>query len=413
MNKILPVCATIVLIAAGGWSATPKAIDLELTDDGSSIYILFSDGYIQTGGAALNLGYLSSASVVDLQLTPSGKGYYVLEKNGTLTSFGDAIVLSNTVKDTLNPFVKMVLSPSTDEPYFLQQNGAISTVGQTTLYGDLVRKVKAVDLKATSDGLGYRVLYEDGLIAFFGNAIDYGYTTNTSIKAVSLELTDKGYYVTLANGNILAFGDALQLPFTDLPDTNVTDMVLTDNGYRILTNDGEIHDFLRIEGQGTKWYTKVTTRSVAPLATATNTPTPIPTPTPTRTPKPDTNYFSFTASGFTEKIVGRIPDDSALPSSLDNGYASLFGGGLLIAASASADQPSRKILYFSLKDSVGKSSTGTVFAQLSSERGAAAIRGMAYSKAGLYVVVQDDPGTYIFLITGNFEDATIQGFSLY
>lgn len=415
MKMMLPVCFSIVLIAAtGGWSATPKAVDLELVGDESSLYILYSDGYIQTSGYAVSWGYSPSTTAVDMKLSQSGKGYYVLEKDGNLLNFGDAVEISSPMKDTKIPFVEMELYSSTNNPYFLKQNGSIVTVGQTVLYGELIRTVKAVDLELTPDGLGYYVLYEDGMIAFFGTAVDRGYTITASIKAVGLELTDNGYYVALANGSLFTFGDAFPMPFKTLPDNTIVDMVLSDQGYRILANDGEVHDFLRIESQGSSdWYAKVTARSVSPLATATNTPTPTATPTPTRTPKPDVNYFTFTATGFTEKIVGRIPDDAALPSSLDNGFASLFTGGLFAAAADGADLPARKILYYSLKDSIGKTSTGTVFAKLATERGAAVIRGLAYSKAGLYVVVQDDPGTYIFLIEGRFDDSDVQGFSLF
>lgn len=415
MKKILPVCFTIVLIAtAGGWSASPSAVDIELFSDESSIYILYSDGYIQTSGFAVSRGYLASTSAVDMKLTQSGKGYYVLEKDGNLDNFGDAVEISSPMKDTKIPFVEMELYSTTNNPYFLKQDGSIVTVGSTILYGDLTRAVKAVDLELTEDGLGYYVLYEDGLIAFFGTAVDRGYTVTSSIKAVGLELTDNGYYVALADGSIFTFGDAFPLPFKTLPDNNVVDMVLSDQGYRVLTKDGEVHDFIQIESQGSSdWYAKVTARSVSPQATATSTPTPTATPTPTRTPKADVAYFKFTTTGFTEKIVGKIPDGSTLPNALDSGYASLFTGGLFVAAADGADLPSRKILYYSLKDSTSKTSTGTVFATIAAERGAAVIRGMAYSKSGLYVVVQDDSGTYVFLIQGGFENADVQGFSLF
>jgi hypothetical protein len=124
-----------------------------------------------------------------------------------------------------------------------------------------------------------------------------------------------------------------------------------------------------------RWFAQVSARSVAPLATATN------TPTPTRTPRPGTNYFTFDGSGFSEKIVGKLPNTDTIPSTLDNGLASLFGGGLFIAASEGQDQPARKILYFSLKESTDINSTGKLFATLTAERGSAAIRGLAYSRA--------------------------------
>jgi hypothetical protein len=88
-------------------------------------------------------------------------------------------------------------------------------------------------MELTPDGLGYYVLYEDGLIAFFGTAINRGYTETGRIKTVDMELTANGYYVILEDGTILTFGDAVPMPYRTRPKNDVTDMILTTEGYRI------------------------------------------------------------------------------------------------------------------------------------------------------------------------------------
>ncbi|MBN2329377.1 MAG: hypothetical protein JXR73_19710 [Candidatus Omnitrophica bacterium] len=406
MNKMLPICLSLLLVgAAGGWCATPTAVDIEaLNTDESSIYVLYSDGYLQANGFAVSYGYPSNIDAVDLTLTQSGKGYYILESDGVIHQYGDAVQINGPMPDADNPFVDMELFGATNSPYLLQQDGSIVTAGNAVFYGESIRKADAVDLELSSDGLGYYVLYEDGVIAFFGTALNRGYTETGGIPAVDLELTGNGYYVSLSDGSILSFGDALPMPFRTLPDDDVIDMIITKQGYRILTKDGEVENFIRVDAQsGTSWYAQVAARSIPQQAT----------PTPTRTPSPSVNYFNFTDSGYSEKIIGRIPEGSTLPDSLDNGYASLFGGGLFIAASDGEELPARKILYYGLEDSTSQSSTGKVFASLAPERGAAEIRGMAYSRAGLYVVVQDDSGTFVFLLEGQYEDADVAGFTIY
>ncbi|MGC9326917.1 MAG: hypothetical protein ACP5I1_04735 [Candidatus Hinthialibacter sp.] len=405
MNKMLPICLSLLLIgAAGGWCANPTAVDIEALDDESSIYVLYSDGYLQTNGFAVSYGYPSNIDAVDLTVTPSGKGYYILESDGAVHQYGDAVQINGPMPDNDNPFVDMELFGATNSPYFLRRDGSIVTAGNSPFYGESIRKTDAADLELSPDGLGYYVLYKDGVIAFFGTALNRGYTETSSLAAVDLELTNNGYYVSFSDGSILSFGDALPMPFRTLPDDDVMDMIITTQGYRILTQDGEVESFIRVDAQGaSNWYAQVAARSIPQQAT----------PTPTRTPLPSVNYFNFTDSGYSEKIIGQIPEGSSLPDSLDSGYASLFGGGLFIAASEGEDFPTRKILYYGLEDSTSQSSTGKVFATLASERGAAEIRGMAYSRAGLYVVVQDDSGTFIFLLEGMYEDANVASFSIY
>ncbi len=408
MKKILSLClAIIATLAVTGWSATPKAVDMVVIDGESSVYVLYDDGFIQTTGFAVSFGYPGNADAISLAMTNTKSGYYVLESDGTLHSFGDAVVIPNPMKDNgKNPYVDMELYQYTNSPYFLRQDGSIEVSGEAVFYGELLRNKKAVDLELTRDGLGYYVLYEDGHIAFFGTAVDRGFTISSSIKAVDLELDGDGYFVCLEDGGILSFGSAAQMPFRTRPSEDVVNMTITQQGYRILTESGEVESFIRVDAQGiSNWYAKVSARTVKPQATN--------TPTPTQTPKQDVNYFTYEESGFAEKIIGKIPETASLPVSLNSGFASLYGGGLFVAVADGEEQPVRKILLYSVEESTGADSTGAVFAQLSPERGDAVIRGISYSSVGLYVVVQDVSGLFIFLIEGNFESSDINAFSLY
>ena len=406
MKKILSLCLAIVAsLAVSGWSATPNAVDMVVIDSESSVYVLYDDGFIQTTGFAVSFGYPGSVDAVSLTMTNSKSGYYVMESDGTIHSFGDAVIIPKPITGD-EPYVDMELYQYTNSPYFLRQDGSVVVSGEAVFYGELLRSKDAVDLELTSDGLGYYVLYEDGQIAFFGTAIDRGYTISSSIKAVDLELDSDGYYVCLEDGGILSFGTALSMPFRTRPSEDVVNMTMTKQGYRILTESGEVENFIRVDAQGvSNWYAQVSARTVNPQATN--------TPTPTQTPKADVNYFTYEESGFAEKIIGKIPATASLPTSMNSGFASLYGGGLFAAVADGEEEPVRTILLYSVVESTGVDSTGAVFAQLSPERGDAIIRGISYSSVGLYVVVEDVNGLLIFLIEGNFESSDINAFSLY
>lgn len=406
---------SMMLLIEPGWAANPTAIDAEIVDGESSVYILYDDGFIQTGGNAKFYGMPSGIKAVNLLLTPTNQGYFVLDEAGNVYSYGDATVvstrfsISNDVK-----YVDMEFFDIDQSPIFLLSDGTVVTAVKSKFWGQLL-KDGAVDLELTNDLLGYYVLYEDGTVAYFGSAKHYGFSQSNSLRAVNLELVENGYYVTYNDGTILQFGDAVAFPFKALPTPNTVDMILTTNGYRILTADGQLHSFLQINNQGRlSWFAEINPRQTQPTNTPTRTPTPTNTPTPTRTPRPDTGYFVINQAGFTEKIIGSLPSGTSLPSSLDKGHASLFGGGLFVVLSSSTEPVLPRTIQFYSKDrATSQSHTGEIFAQLEPQRGSAFIRGIAYSEAGLYVTIEDASGVLIVLIQGEFEDASVRGFSIY
>jgi len=400
-----------LLFAPSGFAATPRAVDAEIVDGEAAVYILFDDGFVQTAGRAVNLGSAPGTDAVDLTLTPSRKGYYILDEDGNVYSYGDALIVSNPLGDRSGSMVDMELAGEGKNRYYLRDNGEIVPSLGATFYGNLIKE-GAVDLELTPDRQGYYVLYDDGTIAFFGSALDNGFTVSSSIQAVDLEITEAGYYVTYEDGSVLQFGGVIPLPYTPSPDANVTDMIPTGNGYRLLTADGKLKSFRQMNNQGRiSWYAKVVQRAVAPRATA----TPMPTPTPT--PRPSDEYFLMEKSGFTEKIVGTLPENIVIPENLTTGQASTFGGGVFIVVSEGNEegdeQLARTIQLFSLDDSANEKTTGEAFATLNPKRGAAEIRGLSYSLAGLYVTIKDDSGYLIFLLEGNFEEADVTTYMLH
>lgn len=399
ISILLLVC--LCAIAPYGNAATPKAIDAEIVDGESAVYVLFDDGFVQTAGTAVNLGSAPGTDAVDLTLTSTQKGYYILDGEGNVYSYGDAIIIANPLGDSSGRMVDMELMDDGNSQYFLKDTGEIITSKNAKFHGNLI-KDGAVDLELAIDGLGYYTLYEDGTLAFFGSAIDLGYSVSGSFKAIDLEILDEGYYVTYDNGTVLNFGGALPLPFTPSPDSAVTDMVMTENGYRLLTAEGALKSFRQINNQGqVSWYAQVELRAVAPQATA------------TPTPPPDAQYFKFERTGFTEKIVGSLPENVAIPEFMTTGQASTFGGGVFIATSDGEDQPARAIRLYSLEDTASNSNLGETFVSLNANRGDAEIRGLSYSRAGLYVTVKDVDAYLIFLLEGDFESADVSAYMLH
>lgn len=402
MKRIFAMFLCIVVSPLFIWAANPKAVDLEFLPDESSAYVLFSDGVVQTSGYAISYGYPTCNNAVELMMTPTLKGYYVLTADGTIYSFGDAKTLTTPVQDNIS-YVDMKWDLNWDSPYFLRADGSVKTTNKSIFYGELLRPGMAVDMEICPDGKGYYILYKDGVIAFFGTAVNRGFMEGAGSSAVDLELVDNGYYIAYADGTIQAFGDAFPLPFSSPPADPVVDMALTPEGYRILLQNGDVKGFIRAEAQGTaRWYTKVEPRFTPDIVIS-----------PTATPLPTAPYLVLDQSGFTLKMIGQINAEYDLPSLLDSGFTSLFGGGLFVVVSDKDLNMARKILFYSMPDSAGPDTTGTLFAEVAPERGSAEIRGLSYSQKGLAVFIQDGSQISIALIQGQFETTSVQGFSVY
>ena len=91
------LCLTVMVQTA---HTVPIAIDLEVTNGESGIYVLFSDGRLQTAGTVINRGFPANINAVDFTLTNSERGYYILDENGTIYTYGDAVLYGRPFSST-------------------------------------------------------------------------------------------------------------------------------------------------------------------------------------------------------------------------------------------------------------------------------------------------------------------------
>ena len=382
--------------------ALAQAVDMEILEGESALYILYEDGSLVTAGAAVNLGAPQGVKAVDLTLTPSGQGYYILSADGTIYSFGDAVQFGQPAVSSQNhQFVDMEINEDSNGFYFLRNDGSIAAIGEAVFYGELL-KANAVDLELAGDEKGYYVLYQDGTIAFFGSALNRGFTQTQSQQAVDLEITDNGYYTLTQDGDLQTYGSAVLLPDASALSGDLVDMTLTSRGYRTLDSNGQTQSFFRLDNQGSISFFAAST-VVKPMATA----------TPTPVPSSDEAYFSFTDSGFTEKIIGRLPVGTHIPSGMTTGQASVSDGDLFLAVAPADQEAARIILHYGVEDINNSSRTGSIFARLTSERGEAAIRGISYNPIGMMVTVEDAEETVLILIEGAFATNAVNDFQSY
>ncbi len=388
------------------YGAAPQAIDQEIINGESGVYILYDDGTIQTAGQAVSFGSPGNIDAVDLNLTSSLKGYYVLDSEGRVHSFGDAVIINRPLNSE-NDYVDMEPSPLGDGFYFLREDGHITTAGRAVFYGERNREA-AIDLELTLDGQGYYVLYQDGTLDIFGTAVNYGFTQTSNMHAVDLELGQEGYYVLYDDGTLLQFGDAVVLPSLSAPEAKVSDMTLTDRGYRILLVNGEEQVFHQLKNQGTlNWFAQAEPKQVNP------TPTPTNTPTPTPTPSAETNYLNIRLDDFAERVIGRLPENVNIPPSLTTGQLSLPNGDTYLAVATEDTEKARQIRLFEEENFGDFDNEGTLFAGLVPERGAASIRGISYSSLGMVVTIDDEPRPLLLLIEGPFDPSAASGFILH
>lgn len=392
------------------WAATPPAVHVEIADGESAIYILYADGSIRTAGTAVHYGEAQNIEATDMMLAPSGTGYLILSAEGNVHTFGEAIHYGLPPRAG-TAYVDIEFTSSRRGIYFLNENGRVIATGDAKFYGEFLGR-DAVDLEVAWDGEGYYVLYQNGEIAFFGSAMNWGFQTSARMEAVDLELTQNGYYVVTRTGEVQTYGDAVALPFTLSTGTLVSDLELTSQGYRLLTTEGELKSILRLDRVGSMgWF--ATVADIAP-AQATPTPTTIqPSFTPTPTPRANTPYFTFTQSGFSERIIGVLPEGQRMTEFADAGQVSLPNGGTFIVTGSTSFGTPKRIQYYSPTGFNQTQYTGEIFLEIHNARGGAIIRGISYSQPGLIVTVADTNATYLILVQGNFESTGVQGFAEY
>lgn len=412
MNRLIRLGLLIgVFFIASPGLASERAVDMEVVQGESGVYILWDDGVIQTAGKAVDLGYPKGVKTVDMVMTASGKGYYVLDEEGFVYTFGDAVNRGRPFSSN-HKYVDMESINGGEGFYFLREDGHIERVGNAVNYGE-IQYEDAIDMEMAKENQGYYVLYKSGQIAFFGNAVDLGYYEDLQRSAVDMEVVSGGYYVMYDDGLVRRFGKVDLIP-TDLSSTfNATELVLTQRGYRILNQKGEIQNLLRVNNQGNiSWFAQAKPRQFEPTPTPTHTNTPTPTLTPTRTPRASVPYFNFNISGFTAKRIGKLPEGVRIPAGVTSSQASLAGGGTYVLVSDGDEEKVRAIHFFSA-ERFDEDEDGERFVELTPERGAAEIRGISFSQQGMIVTVKDDPGTFLFLIEGDYESATVQDFMLH
>lgn len=395
MNRSIQTLSILLLAVSTGFCQ--MAVDIESLSD-SGFYILMDDGTIDSTGTAVLYGDAEELEAVDMALTPSGNGYYILGQEGLVLSFGNAVDYGSPTLERLESVVDMELPASGLGYYVLGNEGKLYTLGDATFYGESIRE-NAVDFELTTDGLGYYVLYADGTIAGFGSAVSYGQLNTGSDEAVDLEVVNQGYHVLLESGQVRSFGNAKPIGVSSETSETATALELTSRGYLLLDEEGGVQMRYQSAQPVTGYVARI---NPAPMQEA------------TPTPSIDDDYFDLSDSGFTQRILGRIPTTSEVPESLDTGQLSLVNGGVFVLTSPEESSLVRDIRFYSLEDSGAPEYEGVLFARLVSDRGEATIRGISYSASqGIVAVVEEFNGTFLIGIAGDFEESGISGFSIF
>ncbi|MFZ5951617.1 MAG: hypothetical protein ACOYXC_12985 [Candidatus Rifleibacteriota bacterium] len=143
--------------------------------------------------------------------------------------------------------------------YVLFKDGGIHTYGDAVYFGHGTGgDNEAVDLGMTVTGKGYYILSKNGGIHTYGDAPYYGHGKGGDNAAVSLAVTRSGggYYILSKNGGIHTYGDAVYCGHGKGGDNEAVAMALTisGKGYYILSKNGGIHTYGDAEylGHGTK-----------------------------------------------------------------------------------------------------------------------------------------------------------------
>jgi hypothetical protein len=137
-------------------------------------------------------GTYQKPTIVDLAAHPSGEGYWVLDNTGRVYNYGAA-----ELHYGYHPGFRSIYPPYNALPANLYY---VTVPWTGMLFGGL--SVTAMSIAATYTGEGYWVLYSDGSIRGFGDAVINGKSfwqtplTNTSINMINNSSTFIFYYVS-------------------------------------------------------------------------------------------------------------------------------------------------------------------------------------------------------------------------
>jgi|GEM_PF-680086 len=139
--------------------------------------------------------------------------------------------------------------------WVLYSDGTIDSYGNAVLNGDGIDSDStAVDLVVSSNGGGYWILCQDGGIHTFGNASYHGNGIDGDTKATALAVSSSGggYWILCENGGIHTYGNVTYCGHGVGMNTTAADIAITPNsgGYWILAANGDIHNYGNAQDYG-------------------------------------------------------------------------------------------------------------------------------------------------------------------
>jgi hypothetical protein len=150
-----------------GYQYWERAVNFELTLDGTGYFLLDKTGYIMWAGTAPDIGSIAAESpAVELVLGPDRQGYYVINANGKLWGGGGYMDI-NPRPPTFNDGRVRSFAVTSDYrgAYVLDKNGNVYTGGTAKPLNPAISACaadSALKIKLTRDGKGYYVLDRNG-----------------------------------------------------------------------------------------------------------------------------------------------------------------------------------------------------------------------------------------------------------
>ena len=131
--------------------AFTDAVDIELSQGESALYILDNNGSITFAGTAVSFGFSEKSGAADLVLTPTGRGYSILFRMARLSLL--VTLFRSPACPVPNRICGYGTRPSQSGAWFLRQDGAVLTSGGAVFYGENLSGI-AVDLEISWMGMG-------------------------------------------------------------------------------------------------------------------------------------------------------------------------------------------------------------------------------------------------------------------
>jgi hypothetical protein len=174
--------------------------------DAHGYWLFASNGSVFAFGTAKFFGSTSHvvllAKIVSMAATPSGKGYWLAAANGSVFRFGDATSHGSLAYSRLPAAIAGMARSKTGNGYWLAaRDGHVYTFGDAGRRGDAVGRLAPrhyiVQLAATTDGLGYRMLAREILadVALLNPG-----ATGAAVQYLQNRLRALGYWVPGATG---------------------------------------------------------------------------------------------------------------------------------------------------------------------------------------------------------------------